>query len=125
MKPQAATERNAQGSHMPLTLILANKAYSSWSFRPWILMRHAGIAFDEVVIPLDRETTRAEILRYVPTAKCPSLRDGDLVVWDSLAIIEYLAEPFPDRAIWPRERASRATARALTAEMHSGFMGLR
>jgi glutathione S-transferase len=108
-----------------LTLILANKAYSSWSFRPWILMRHFGIPFDDVVIPLDQETTRTDILRYAPTAKCPSLRDGDLVVWDSLAIIEYLAESFPEAPIWPREKAARATARALAAEMHSGFIALR
>jgi glutathione S-transferase len=108
-----------------LALVIVNKAYSSWSFRPWILMRHFDIPFTETVIPMDRAETRAEILRHAPTGKCPSLRDGDVVVWDSLAIIEYLAEAFPDSAIWPRERAARARARALSAEMHSGFVPLR
>ncbi|WP_425312420.1 glutathione S-transferase family protein [Methylocella tundrae] len=107
------------------TLIIANKAYSSWSLRPWLLMRHFGIAFDEVVVPLGRAETRAEILRYSPAARCPVLRDGDRTVWDSLAIIEYVAEAFPDRAVWPRDPAARARARALSAEMHSGFMALR
>ena len=110
---------------MSLTLIIANKAYSSWSFRPWILMRHFGIAFDEVVIPLAQDTTRAEILRVSPSGKCPSLHDAEIVVWDSLAIIEYLAELFPEKPLWPKARAARAQARSLAAEMHSGFTGLR
>lgn len=110
---------------MTFTLVIANKAYSSWSFRPWILMRHFGVAFDEVVVPLALETTRADILRYAPNGKCPSLRDGDIIVWDSLAIIEYLAEQLPHIAIWPRPPAARAEARSLAAEMHSGFMALR
>lgn len=110
---------------MSLTLILASKAYSSWSFRPFILMRHFDIPFAEIVIPLGQETTRAEILRYSPSGKCPAMRDGDLVIWDSLAIIEYLAERFPELPIWPRETKARATARSLSAEMHSGFMALR
>jgi glutathione S-transferase len=110
---------------MALTLIIANKAYSSWSFRPFILMRHFDIAFSEIVIPLGEESTRAEILRHSPSGKCPALRDGELVVWDSLAIIEYLAEHFADLPIWPRDATARATARALAAEMHSGFMALR
>jgi glutathione S-transferase len=75
-------------------LIIANKA-SSWSFRPWILMRHFGIAFDEIVIPMAQENTRTEMLRFSPAGKCPSLHDGKIVVWDSLAIIEYLAERHP------------------------------
>jgi glutathione S-transferase len=110
---------------MSLTLILANKAYSSWSFRVFILMRHFDIPFSEIVIPLSQEMTRTEILRYAPSGKCPALRDGDLIVWDSLAIIEYLVERFPDLPIWPREIKARATARALAAEMHSGFLALR
>jgi glutathione S-transferase len=110
---------------MDLTLIIANKTYSSWSFRPWILMHHFGIAFDEITIPLAQENTRAEILRQTPSGKCPALRDGAIVVWDSLAIIEYLAETFPRIAIWPRLRAARAQARSLAAEMHSGFANLR
>jgi glutathione S-transferase len=109
---------------MSLTLIIANKAYSSWSFRPFILMQHFGIPFAEIVIPLG-ESTRGEILRHAPSGKCPALRDDDLVVWDSLAIIEYLAERFPDLSIWPGETSARATARSLAAEMHSGFSALR
>ncbi|MGP0060316.1 MAG: glutathione S-transferase family protein [Beijerinckiaceae bacterium] len=110
---------------MTLTLVIANKAYSSWSLRPWILMRHFGIEFSEIIVPMAQETTRETMLRYAPTGKCPSLHDGSIAVWDSLAIIEYLAETFPDRAIWPRDKPARAQARALAAEMHSGFMPLR
>ncbi|MGO9005283.1 MAG: glutathione S-transferase family protein [Beijerinckiaceae bacterium] len=110
---------------MALTLVIANKAYSSWSFRPWIVMRQFGMEFSEIVIPMAQEATRAEMLRYAPTGKCPSLHDGAIAVWDSLAIIEYLAETFPDQAIWPRDKAARAQARALAAEMHSGFMAVR
>ena len=110
---------------MALTLIIANKAYSSWSLRPFILMRYFDIPFAEIVIPLEQETTRAEILRYSPSGKCPALRDGDLLVWDSLAIIEYLAERFPNLPIWPDLASARARARALAAEMHSGFAALR
>jgi glutathione S-transferase len=108
-----------------LKLAIANKRYSSWSFRPWIVLRHFDIPFTEIVIPMAQETTRADMLRYAPTGKCPSLHDGVIAVWDSLAIIEYLAESFPDLAIWPRDRRARAQARALSAEMHSGFMAVR
>jgi glutathione S-transferase len=80
---------------MKPTLAIANKTYSSWSFRPWILMRHFGIAFDEIVIPMAQENTRAEMLRFSPAGKCPSLHDGEIVVWDSLAIIEYVARRTP------------------------------
>lgn len=110
---------------MPLKLIIANKAYSSWSMRPWLLMRVFQIPFDEVVIPLDTPDTKAEILRYNPAGKVPALIDGEVQVWDSLAIIEYLAERHPDLAIWPRDKAARALARSLSAEMHSGFSPLR
>jgi glutathione S-transferase len=110
---------------MSLTLIIANKNYSSWSFRPWILMRHLGIVFDEITVPLAQEKTHEEMLRYTPSGKCPALHDGDIVVWDSLAIIEYVAESFLQAPVWPRGRAARAQARALAAEMHSGFAGLR
>jgi glutathione S-transferase len=110
---------------MSLTLVIANKAYSSWSFRPFILMRHFGISFAEIVIPLGEERTHAEILRHSPSGKCPALCDGPLTVWDSLAIIEYLAERFPHLPIWPGEPRARATARSLAAEMHSGFAALR
>jgi glutathione S-transferase len=110
---------------MTLRLVIANKAYSSWSQRPWILMRHFGLAFEETVIPMGRPETRAEMLAYAPTGKCPALVDGDVVVWESLAILEYLAEAFPDLPIWPRDKAVRALARALSSEMHAGFMALR
>ena len=108
-----------------LTLVIANKAYSSWSQRPWILMKHFAIPFQEITIPMGRPETRAEMLQHSPTGKCPSLKDGDIVVWDSLAIMEYLAESFPDLAVWPRDKAARAMARAIAAEMHSGFQDLR
>ena len=110
---------------MSLTLIIANKAYSSWSLRPWILMRHFEIAFDEIVIPLAQDNTRAELLRYSPSGKCPVLIDGNVTIWDSLAIIEYLAEMYPEKPLWPKARAARARARSLAAEMHSGFASLR
>src|SRR5271165_5035460 len=110
---------------MPLKLIVANKAYSSWSLRPWILLAHFEIPFEEVVIPLDLPDTRANILKYSPTGKCPSLLDGEISVWESLAIIEYVAEEFPEKAIWPRAKAARAHARALASEMHAGFSALR
>jgi len=110
---------------MPLKLIVANKAYSSWSLRPWILLAHFKIPFEEVVIPMDLPDTRANMLKYAPTAKCPSLHDGKVSVWESLAIIEYVAEAFPEKAIWPRARAARALARSLANEMHAGFVALR
>src|SRR5271165_3035800 len=100
---------------MPLKLVLANKAYSSWSLRPWIVLAHFKIPFEEVVIPLDQPETRPSILKYAPNAKCPSLHDGKIAIWESLAIIEYIAEAFPDRAIWPRGKAARAHARSLAS----------
>jgi glutathione S-transferase len=110
---------------MGLTLVIANKAYSSWSMRPWLLLRHFEIAFEEIVIPMDQASSKADMLRHAPTGKCPSLHDGDLVVWDSLAIIEYLAERHPQVPVWPRDPGARAVARSLAAEMHSGFLPLR
>jgi glutathione S-transferase len=110
---------------MPLKLIIANKAYSSWSLRPWILLAHFHIPFEEVVIPMDRPDTRARMLEHSPTGKMPALRDGAVEVWESLAVIEYIAEKYPDKAIWPKAKAARAHARALAAEMHAGFPALR
>ena len=110
---------------MALKLIVANKAYSSWSLRPWILLAHFEIPFEDIVIPLDLPDTRANILKYSPTGKCPSLLDGEIAVWESLAIIEYVAEEFPEKAIWPRAKVARAHARALASEMHAGFSALR
>jgi glutathione S-transferase len=110
---------------MALTLVLANKAYSSWSMRPWMLLKHFDIPFDEIVIPMNQPETHAEMLKHAPSGKCPSLHDGTISVWDSLAIIEYLAETYPTFPIWPRGTEARAYARSLSAEMHSGFMALR
>ena len=110
---------------MPLKLIVANKAYSSWSLRPWILLTHFKIPFEEVVIPMDRPETRAAMLKYAPSAKCPSLHDGRTAVWESLAIMEYVAEAYPEKAIWPKAKAARAHARSLSSEMHAGFSALR
>lgn len=108
-----------------MKLVIANKAYSSWSMRPWILMRHFEIPFEEEVIPLRHDDTRERILRFSPAGKCPVLIDGDVVVGESLAIIEYLADRHPELPIWPCEFKQRARARALAAEMHAGFAGLR
>ncbi len=110
---------------MPPKLIVANKAYSSWSLRPWILLAYFKIPFEELVIAMDRPETRANMLKYAPTGKCPSLHDGKIAVWELLAIIEYIAEAYPDKAIWPKGRAARAHARALANEMHAGFGALR
>ena len=106
-------------------LFIANKAYSSWSLRPWLLLTAFGIPFDETVIPMYRPDTKAAMLAVSPNGKMPALHDGDIVVSESLAIVEYLAETFPDLAIWPRDRAARALARAVSSEMHAGFTKLR
>ena len=106
-------------------LYLANKRYSSWSMRPWLVMHALGLPFAETVIPLKRDDTKARIAAVSPSGKLPLLVDGDVSVWESLAIIEYLAEKFPDKAIWPTDRAARAHARAISNEMHGGFMPLR
>jgi glutathione S-transferase len=106
-------------------LVIGNKAYSSWSLRPWLLLRHFDIPFREVTLPLYTASWKAEIEKYSPSGKVPVLIDGDLRVWDSLAICEYLAEAHPDRKLWPQARSARAAARAVSAEMHSGFRDLR
>lgn len=110
---------------MSLTLVIGNKNYSSWSLRPWLAMKHAQIAFDEVRIPLQRAETTTQILRYSPSARVPCLIDGALTVWDSLAICEYVNEQHAGGALWPRDVGQRARARAVCAEMHSGFVALR
>jgi glutathione S-transferase len=110
---------------MSLKLVLGNKNYSSWSLRPWIAMRHAGIAFEEEVIPLYVQGSRERILRYSPAGKVPVLIDGDMTIWESLAILEHLAEHFPKAQLWPDAVAARAHARAVSAEMHAGFGHLR
>src|SRR5207237_9301169 len=107
----------------PMLLVIGNKNYSSWSLRPWLAMKVLGLSFDELRIPLYREGSKEQILRYSPAGRVPILRDGDTVVWDSLAILEYLAEKH--RQLWPADAAERAKARAVSAEMHSGFASLR
>jgi glutathione S-transferase len=112
---------------MTLTLVIGNKNYSSWSMRPWLALRAGNIPFEEVFIPLytDNPADKQRILSFSRAGKVPALVDGEITVWDSLAIIEYLAERFPDRKLWPDDRAMRAHARSISAEMHSGFMPLR
>jgi glutathione S-transferase len=107
------------------TLVIGNRNYSSWSMRAWLVLRATGADFDEVLVPLGRPETGAEILRWSPTGRVPALHDGGLLVWDSLAICEYLAEKFPEAGLWPANPAARAAARSVTAEMHSGFTALR
>jgi len=108
-----------------LTLIVGNRNYSSWSLRAWLAMRVAGLAFDEVVIALDRPDTASRIGEYSPAGRVPILRHGDRTIWDSLAICEYVAELAPEARLWPENRAARAVARSVSAEMHSGFKDLR
>ncbi len=111
---------------MTLKLVIGNKNYSSWSMRPWVAMKAAGIAFEEVFIPLyTGPADKQRILDVNPAGKVPALIDGDVTVWDSLAIIEYVAERFPEARLWPEDRAARAHARSISAEMHSGFAALR
>jgi glutathione S-transferase len=106
-----------------LTLVIGNKNYSSWSLRPWILMKRLGVEFREVLVPLYGPGSKDEIDKYGPSGRVPILRDGSLCVWDSLAICEYIAE-LTGRG-WPAKREVRAVARAVCAEMHSGFTNLR
>ena len=107
------------------TIYLANKNYSSWSLRGWLMLKQTGIAFDEVVIPLYESQSRAEILRHAPSGKLPTLVHGKVTVWESLAIGEYLAEVFPNAGLWPQDAAARAHARTISHEMHAGFLPLR
>ena len=108
-----------------LKIILGNKSYSSWSLRGWLALKRCGVPFEEEVIPLYREDSRARLLAYSPAGRVPILRHGALTIWDSLAIVEYLAERFPEAGLWPEAPDTRATARAICAEMHAGFAALR
>ena len=112
-----------------LKLYIGNKNYSSWSLRPWLLMRQAGIAFEEVQLRFDSFAPGSQFKQALagtsPTGKVPVLVDGPLAVWDTLAIVETLAEWFPDKGVWPQDAAARAQARSVCAEMHSGFTALR
>jgi glutathione S-transferase len=109
----------------PLVLVIGNKNYSSWSLRPWLALAVPGIPFEEIRIPLYEAASKAEILRHSAAGKVPVLKHGELVVWESLAICEYVAERFPEAQLWPADPAARAIARAASAEMHAGFIALR
>jgi len=108
-----------------MKLVIGNKNYSSWSFRPWIAMKVAGIQFDEEVISLYVDGSRDKILKHSPGGKVPILIDGHTHVWESLAILEYLAEKFPNAGLWPADADARAHARAISTEMHAGFAAMR
>ena len=108
-----------------LTIIVGNKAYSSWSLRGWLMVAASGAPFEEIVIPLDRPDTRQAILAHSPAGRVPVLKVDGLTIWDSLAIGEYLAERFPQAGLWPADDRARALARSVSAEMHSGFESLR
>jgi glutathione S-transferase len=108
-----------------MKLVIGNTNYSSWSLRAWLPARQTGIPFEEVLIDLDAADTHEKILRHSPTGRVPVLIDGDVAVWDSLAITEYLAEKAPDAGLLPRDRAARARARSIMAEVHAGFSALR
>ncbi|KAF3997316.1 glutathione S-transferase family protein [Glaciimonas immobilis] len=127
-----ATERDATLSEVlknagksGMTLVIGNKNYSSWSMRPWVVLKAFGIPFNEVRILLDQAETATDIAKYSAAGKVPVLVVGDLHIWDSLAICEYLAEQFPDAGMWPKDVAARAIARSVCAEMHAGFAGVR
>ena len=112
-----------------LDLFIGNKNYSTWSMRPWLVLRHFDIAFAEHLIAFDDfkldSSFKKTILAINPTGKVPALKDDELLIWDSLAICEYLAEKFPEKQLWPQDQKQRARARSMSAEMHSSFMALR
>jgi glutathione S-transferase len=108
-----------------LKLVIANKNYSSWSLRPWLVLRQADIPFVEEALSFNDPQLKRKIRQVSPSGRLPALVDGDLVVWDSLAIVEYLAEKFPEKRLWPQDVRARAVARSMCAEMHAGFALLR
>ncbi len=108
-----------------LTLVIGNKNYSSWSLRAWLALKKTGAEFDELLIPLSRPETEAAIKAHSPSGRVPVLKDGDITIWDTLAIAEYLAERFPEAGPWPADAGMRAFARSICAEMHSSFAALR
>ena len=108
-----------------LTLVIGNKNYSSWSLRPWLLLKQFDLPFEEIRIPLYQAESKQAIQKRSPSGMVPTLINGDITVWDSLAICEYVQDLFPALSMWPRDRDTRAIARAVSAEMHSGFMALR
>jgi glutathione S-transferase len=107
------------------TIYIGNKNYSSWSFRAWLMAKLSGAEFEEVLIPLQQAETHTEIMRHSPSGRLPLLQHGKTIVWESLAIGEYLAELFPKAGLWPEDKRARAMARAVSAEMHAGFLALR
>lgn len=116
------------GEKTMLQLVIGNKNYSSWSMRPWVLMRHCGLHFDEIKLRFDFADGSAfyrDLARYTPAGRVPVLVENGFAVWDTLAIIERLAELLPDQPVWPRDARERARARSLCAEMHAGFVALR
>lgn len=108
-----------------LRLFIGNKNYSSWSFRPWIALKVKGIAFAEELVPFDFDNGNQAYARFSPSGKVPVLKDGETTIWDSLSILEYLAEIHPEAGLWPDDAGQRAVARSISAEMHSGFAALR
>lgn len=110
---------------VPMTLVIGNRNYSSWSLRAWLTMRMAGLSFEEIVIPLHHPDSRDAILEHSPTGKVPVLHHGNVTIWESLAICEYIAETVPGARLWPETVPARAEARAISAEMHAGFEALR
>ncbi|AYV46892.1 glutathione S-transferase [Caulobacter flavus] len=109
-----------------MELVIGTKKWSTWSLRPWLALKRVGVPFKEIEIELRRgDATEADIAKHSPSKLAPALKDGDLVVWDSLAICEYLAEKFPEAKLWPADPELRALARSAAAEMHSGFSSLR
>jgi glutathione S-transferase len=108
-----------------LTLVIGNKNYSSWSLRPWLAMAATGVPFAEVIVPLEFPNSKQQILQYSPTGKVPALKYGNLLLWESLAIIEFVNDKHPEAKLWPEEQEIRALARALASEVHAGYPHLR
>lgn len=106
-------------------LVIGNKNYSSWSLRPWLLLREKGIAFTETIIPLYMDNSKEALLQYSPAGMVPVLLQGDITIWDSLAICEHIAESYPEKGCWPKDPTARAFARSISYEMHSGFFSIR
>lgn len=108
-----------------MQMVIGTRKWSTWSMRPWLAAKRAGLEVEDIVVPLRTLKTSKALEAYSPSSQCPVLIDGELKVWDSLAICEYLADRHPDKALWPRDPAARAVARSACAQMHSGFQSLR